>query len=119
VSAARRGAVDGRRAQLPRKVTRRRPRWRSCLLLKVKRLAREDDVRVTAAFSHLLRVDGIWVRSVRLEPARIVVEVTLRRCHLPALAAAIGLVGARYALVDSVWRHLDLGVWRLVVQRAA
>jgi transposase len=86
------------------------------LLLKVKRLAREDDVRVTAAFSRLLRLDGIWVRSVRLEPARIVVEVALRRRRLVCPECG-HRSGGRFDTrpVDSTWRHLDLGVWRLEV----
>jgi hypothetical protein len=31
-------------------------------------------VRVTAAFSRLLRLPGVWVRKVRFEPDRVVVE---------------------------------------------
>ena len=48
----------------------------------VKRLFWEDDVRLTAAFSRLLRLDGIWVRRVRFETGRVVVDVALRRQHL-------------------------------------
>ena len=86
------------------------------MLLRVKRLAREDDVRVTAAFSRLLRLDGIWVRSVRFEPARIVVEVALRRRRLVCPECG-HRSGGRFDTrpVDSTWRHLDLGVWRLEV----
>ena len=36
-------------------------------------------MRVTAAFSRLLALPGVWVRSVRFEPGRVVVTVGLRR----------------------------------------
>jgi hypothetical protein len=36
-------------------------------------------VRVTAAFSRLLRLPGVWVRGVVFEPDRVVVTVALRR----------------------------------------
>ena len=58
-------------------------------------------MRVNAAFSRLLRLDGVWVRDVQFEEDRVVVEVALRRRRLlcpvcgystawcsPALAAA-------------------------------
>jgi transposase len=83
----------------------------------VKRLAREDDVRVTAAFSRLLRLDGVWVRAVRFEPDRVIVEVALRRrrLHCPACEyRASGRFDTRPVLSD--WRHLDLGVWRLEIR---
>jgi transposase len=84
--------------------------------LTVKRLAGEDDVRVTTAFSRLLRLDGIWVRRVRFEQRRVVVEVALRRRAL--LCPECGhRAGGRFDTrpVDSTWRHLDLGVWRLEI----
>jgi transposase len=86
------------------------------LLVKVKRLAREDDMRVSAAFSRLLRLDGIWVRGVRFEAGRIVVVVALRRRHLVCPVCGHRTSG-RFDTrpVDSVWRHLDLGVWRLEI----
>ena len=34
-------------------------------------------MRVTAAFSRLLRLKGVWVRGVRFEPDRVVVVVAL------------------------------------------
>lgn len=73
-------------------------------------------MRLTAAFSRLLRLDGVWVRAVRFEPGRIVVEVALRRRHLVCPECghrARGRFDTRP--VDSRWRHLDLGVWRLEV----
>ena len=39
-------------------------------------------MRVTTAFKHLLRLPGIHVRTVTLEPTRLVVEVALRRRRL-------------------------------------
>ena len=74
-------------------------------------------MRVTAAFSRLLRLPGVWVRKVRFEPDRVVVEVALRRrllvcpeCGYPTRARK------DKRPVDSVWRHLDLGIWRLEVR---
>jgi hypothetical protein len=39
-------------------------------------------VRVTTAFSRLPRLPGVWVRKVRFEPDRVVVEVALKRRRL-------------------------------------
>jgi len=39
-------------------------------------------MRVTSAFSRLLRLKGVWVKKVRFEPGRVVVEVALRRRRL-------------------------------------
>jgi transposase len=86
------------------------------LVVMVKRLTWEDDMRLTAAFSRLLRLDGIWVRRVRFETGRIVVDVALRRRHLVCPECGHRRRG-RFDTrpVDSTWRHLDLGVWRLEV----
>ena len=35
-------------------------------------------MRVTSAFSRLLALPGVWVRSVRFEPDRVVVTLALR-----------------------------------------
>jgi transposase len=74
-------------------------------------------VRVTAAFSRLLRLDGVWIKTVRFEPDRVVVGVALRRrrLHCPECSFATRHRHDRRP-VDSVWRHLDLGVWRLEVR---
>ena len=73
-------------------------------------------MRVTTAFSRLLNLEGVWVRKVRFEPDRVVVRVALRRRRLRCPRCAFS-TGARKDTrhVDSVWRHLDLGVWRLEV----
>jgi hypothetical protein len=39
-------------------------------------------VRVTTAFSRLLRLKGVWVKKVSFEPGRVMVEVALRRRRL-------------------------------------
>ena len=39
-------------------------------------------MRVTAAFSRLLDLPGVWVKKVRFEPGRVVVWVALRRKRL-------------------------------------
>ena len=64
-SEPRSGALDGPGGRATREVTRSRLHGACCWLLTVKRLAREDDMRVSAASSRLLRLDGIWVRKVR------------------------------------------------------
>lgn len=71
-------------------------------------------MRVTTAFKRLLRLEGVNVTSVAFGPAFIVVTVVLRRRRL-----VCGHCGykTRYRYdtrpVESRWRHLDLGVWRV------
>jgi len=71
-------------------------------------------VRVSRAFSRLLRLDGIWVRQVQFFADRVVVRVALRRRRLLCPLCSY-TTPHRYnqQAVESVWRHLDLGVWRL------
>jgi transposase len=73
-------------------------------------------VRVTTAFSRLVCLPGVWVRDVRFEPSRVIVEVALRRSRLACPECGYS-TGARKDTrpENSVWRHLDLGVWRLEV----
>src|SRR5512133_1827152 len=87
-----------------------------CWLLEGQRLARRDSVRVTAAFSRLLRLPEVWVRKVRFEPGRVVVEVALKRRLLRCPLCSYSTRARKDKRpVDSVWRHLDLGVWRLEI----
>jgi len=74
-------------------------------------------VRVTAAFNRLLALSGTTVREVSFEPAQITVTVALRRRRL-VCADCCYSSRARYdtRIVDSTWRHLDLGRLRLVVK---
>jgi transposase len=71
-------------------------------------------MRVNAGFSRLLRLDGIWVRGVQFYADRVVVSVRLRRRRLccPLCGYSTRHRHNRQQ-VDSSWRHLDLGVWRL------
>jgi transposase len=73
-------------------------------------------MRVTTAFSRLLDLPGVWVRKVRFEPDRVVVTVALRRrrLHCPKCSYSTRHRENKQ-LHDSVWRHLDLGRWRLEV----
>jgi len=75
-----------------------------------------SPVRVSSAFSRLLRLRGVWVRSVKFEPARVVVGVSLRarRLRCPKCSYSTRHRESKQHH-DSVWRHLDLGVWRLEV----
>ena len=73
-------------------------------------------MRVTTAFSRLLRLPGVWVRKVRFEPDRVVVEVALCRRRLICPECEYSCRARKDTRPeDSVWRHLDLGVWRLEV----
>jgi len=71
-------------------------------------------MRVSAAFSRLLRLSGVWVKQVRFAPERVIVEVALRRRRLRCPRCEFS-TRHRHDVrpVASVWRHLDLGVWRL------
>jgi transposase len=73
-------------------------------------------VRVTTALSRLLRLPGVWVRKVRFEPGRVVVEVALKRRRLQCPLCEFSTRARKDTRPESsVWRHLDLGVWRLEV----
>jgi hypothetical protein len=73
-------------------------------------------VRVTTAFSRLLRLPGVWVRRGRFEPDRVSVEVALKRRRLESPLCGYSTAARKDTRPeDSVWRHLDLAVWRLEV----
>lgn len=74
-------------------------------------------MRVTAAFSRLLDLRGVWVRKVCFEPDRVVVTVALclRRLQCPKCSYLTWHRESRQHH-DSSWRHLDLGRWRLEVR---
>jgi transposase len=74
-------------------------------------------VRVTAAFSRLLRLEGVWVTTVEFKPGIVVVWVALRRKRLRCPLCDYSTRARRDTRpVDSVWRHLDLGTWRLEIR---
>jgi transposase len=74
-------------------------------------------MRVTAAFSRLLDLPGIWVRQVAFGPDRVVVTVVLRRKKLICPKCSYSTMARENEQDhDSVWRHLDLGIWRLEVR---
>jgi transposase len=74
-------------------------------------------VRVTAAFSRLLDLPGVWVKKVRFEPGRVVVWVGLRRQRLCCPKCSYSTMARENEQDhDSVWRGVDLGVWRLEVR---
>lgn len=74
-------------------------------------------MRVTAAFKHLLHLPGIHVRSVDFRASVVVVTVALRRQRLLCPMCEYSS-RARYdtRAVDSSWRHLDAGPWRLEIR---
>ena len=74
-------------------------------------------MRVTAAFFRLLRLPGVWVKKVGFEPGRVVVWVALRRERLCCPKCSYSTM-ARESKQDhdSVWRHVDLGVWELEIR---
>lgn len=74
-------------------------------------------LRVTTAFKHLLRLPGVNVRGVDFLADRVVVTVALRRRKLVCpLCEHSTKARHNEQVVDSVWRHLDLGSWRLVIK---
>jgi transposase len=73
-------------------------------------------MRVTSAFCRLLALPGVWVRSVSFEAGRVVVTVVLRRRRLQCPKCSYCTRHRENKQHhDSVWRHLDLGAWRLEV----
>jgi transposase len=78
-------------------------------------------VRVTTAFSRLLRLPGVRVRQVEFGDGTVTVTVALRRRRLVCPEPGCGFsTRARYDTrpAPSRGRHLDLGVWRLEVKAA-
>jgi transposase len=74
-------------------------------------------VRASAAFSRLLRLDGVHVRNVLFLADRVVVVVVLRRRRLVCALCEFSTPHRHDVRpVDSDWRHLDLGVWRLEIR---
>lgn len=73
-------------------------------------------MRVSSAFSRLVRVPGVWVRDVRFEADRVVLEVALRQRRLRCPRCEFSTAARKDRRpVPTVWRHLDLGVWRLEI----
>ena len=73
-------------------------------------------MRITTAFNRLLDLAGVSVRTVSFQPDRVVVTVALKRRRLqcPKCAYTTSHRESKQHH-DSVWRHLDLGVWRLEI----
>ncbi len=71
-------------------------------------------MRITTVFKRLLRLDGVNVTSVEFGTALIVVMVALRRRGLVCPHCGYS-TRSRYdtRAVQSLWRHLDLGVWQI------
>ena len=74
-------------------------------------------MRVTTAFSRLLRLGkGVLVKRVDIGSNRVVVEVALRRRRLICPECGYSTRARKDTRPESsVWRHLDLGVWRLEI----
>jgi transposase len=76
-----------------------------------------SPMRVSTAFSRLLDLPGVWVRSVSFEPDRVLVTVALRRRRLRCPKCSYSTRHRESKQHhESVWRHLDLGRWRLEVR---
>jgi transposase len=74
-------------------------------------------MRVSTVLCRLLRLDGVRVTSVAFAEDRVLVGVALRRRRLVCPRCAFS-TWARESIQDheSVWRHLDLGVWCLEIR---
>jgi len=74
-------------------------------------------VRVTTAFKRLLRLDDVNVSDVEFLPAVVVVTVVLRRRRLVCPHCGHKSRWRHDTRpAPSMWRHLDLGVWRVEVR---
>jgi transposase len=74
-------------------------------------------MRVTTVLCRLLRLEGVRVTSVVFEGDRVLVGVALRRRRLVCPCCAFSTRGREGTPGhESVWRHLDLGVWRLEIR---
>jgi len=74
-------------------------------------------VRVTTAFKRLLDLSGVTVTDVDFQPGEVVVTLKLASQHLSCPECGFR-TRSRYDTrpVQSSWRHLDLGHWRLEVR---
>jgi len=74
-------------------------------------------VRATAAFKRLVRLDDVNVTAVEFLATMVVVTVALRRRRLVCPHCSYK-TRWRYDTrsIDSRWRHLDLGTWRLEIR---
>lgn len=74
-------------------------------------------MRATAAFKRLVRLDDVNVTAVEFLATMVVVTVALRRRRLVCPHCSYK-TRWRYDTrsVDSRWRHLDLGTWRLEIR---
>ena len=73
-------------------------------------------MRVATAFNRPLDLQGAWVRTVSFEPGRVVVTVALKRRRLQCPKCSYSTPFRESVQHhDSVWRHMDLGVWRLEI----
>ena len=73
-------------------------------------------MRITTGFNRLMDLPGVWVKQVSFNPDRVVVTVGLKRRRLRCPKCAYTTPHRESEQHhDSVWRHLDLGVWRLEI----
>lgn len=74
-------------------------------------------MRVTTVFNRLLALPGITVKDVSFGDGWVTVAVSLRGRRL-SCPQCVFSTRARYdtRAVDSSWRHLDLGRWRVMVR---
>ncbi len=74
-------------------------------------------MRATTAFKRLMDLSGVTVTEVEFQPAKVVVTVKLRSGKLRCPDCSF-TSRSRYDArpVASLWRHLDLGRWRLEVR---
>ncbi|MGB0095968.1 MAG: transposase [Solirubrobacteraceae bacterium] len=74
-------------------------------------------MRATTILNRLLDLQGVWVKKVKFEPRRVVVTVALKRRQLVCPKCSYSTPHRESKQHhDSVWRHLDLGVWRLEIR---
>lgn len=84
-------------------------------MFKVKRPAREDDVRITTGFNRMLRLQGASVQDVAFGSEGVVVTVRLRRRRRVCSGCGAEGLEIKDRRVKR-WRHLDLGACRCVIE---
>lgn len=114
VSPGRPSMAGGIGTDRPCRVTRPRPRFGQAPGCQRSSGVQAGRRCVNAGFSRVLRLDGIWVRRVQFATDWVVVWVAFRRRRLRCPMCTNSMPHRRnHQQVVSIWRHLDLGVWRL------
>lgn len=74
-------------------------------------------MRATTLLNRLLALPGVWVRGVSIAAGTVVIDIGLRRKRLACPVCEFSTSNRHDTRsVDSTWRHLDAGRWRVQVR---